>query len=325
METVPVISVLLVAYNAGPFLRPALESLWNQGFKDFEVVLVDNASTDSSVADLPPEPRLRVITLPRNVYQSGGWRAGVRECRGEFIALMDADDLALPQRLENQLAFLRAHGDFVAVGARARTIDERDSTGAEYFVLTKERDIRDYAEFACPILPGALLIRREAMIAAELPIKWPQSADYDLVLRLLELGRVGCVDEVLYHYRQHSGSITSRRYLEQVALNCLVRLVAARRRAGKDERASEVEAEFSNWDDAVFSEKRLYADFTRRYLNEGFIRPAILVARRALFRGHLPAAFSLMRCVMRRSEAAEFWFRWRLALLGPLRVLEIRR
>jgi len=324
MHAAPAVSILLVTYNAGPFLRPAVESLWRQTFTDFELVLVDNNSTDGSVEALSPDPRLRVVKLPRNVLQVGGWRAGLPHCRGNYVALMDADDLVTPDRLARQFEFLQQRPDFVAVGARAQKIDTQDQSCGGFFVLTDEEEIRKYAEFACPLLPGAMLLRRETMVQAAVPVFWPQAGDYDLVLRVLELGRVGCVDDVLYLYRQHGASVSARRYAEQVAASCLARLAALRRRTGRPEGLDKIETEMAEWKKRTSSQGEVYAEFARRYQQEGFIRLAILAARRAALRGQVGTIGGLMHCLRLPTAPEERHFRWQLALRGPVKALGLR-
>jgi glycosyltransferase involved in cell wall biosynthesis len=324
MQAAPAVSILLVAHNAGRFLRPAVESLWRQTFTDFELVLVDNASTDGSVAALLPNPRLRLVQMPRNVLQVGGWHAGLPHCRGEFVALMDADDLVTPDRIARQLEFLQQRPDFVAVGARAQKIDTQDHPCGGFFVLTDEVEIRNYAEYACPLLPGAMMLRREAMAKAAVPTFWPQSGDYDLVLRVLELGRVGCVDAIMYLYRQHGNSVSAKRYAEQVAASCLVRMAAMRRRTGQPELINEIELEMLAWGGHPLREGSVYAGFAERYRKEGFIRLAILAARRAAIRGQVGAVVELVRCLRMPAEKEECRFRLKLALAGPVKALGLR-
>ncbi|MBK6540817.1 MAG: glycosyltransferase family 2 protein [Flavobacteriales bacterium] len=105
------VSVLIPVYNKAPFLRDCLDSVYGQTFQDFEIVAVDDASTDNSLALLKAEhdPRLRIIALPRNLGPAGAANAGIEACRGEYIVRLDADDLAVPERLAQQVAYMDAH------------------------------------------------------------------------------------------------------------------------------------------------------------------------------------------------------------------------
>src|ERR1700730_10409729 len=107
----PEISVLLSVRNGLPYLRDAVASIMGQTVTDWEFIIVDNASTDGSAAVIEEiaarEPRIRLVRNPSDLGHSGGLNRGLEMCRGRWVARMDADDIALPNRFERQLAFLR--------------------------------------------------------------------------------------------------------------------------------------------------------------------------------------------------------------------------
>src|SRR5438045_1565655 len=113
-------------YNAERYLRQAVESIRNQTLPDFEFVIVNDGSTDRSLRILKAfarsDKRVKLITRP-NTGLVGALTDGLGACRGEFIARMDGDDIAHPQRLEKQLTYMREHPECVVVGCRVRGID----------------------------------------------------------------------------------------------------------------------------------------------------------------------------------------------------------
>ena len=120
---VPFFSVLIPVYNADPYLEETLDSVLQQTFTDFEVVVVNDCSSDKSVAIAEEyarcDPRIRIVNTP---YHSGGSgtprNVGVAACRGNYVALLDADDLWKPSKLKNEYAFLQANGaDILTSGA----------------------------------------------------------------------------------------------------------------------------------------------------------------------------------------------------------------
>src|SRR5690348_9760889 len=119
MSTVPVISVVMPVYNAGRFLRESIDSILAQTFGDFEFLCIDDGSTDDSPEILRElaqhDSRVRIITKTNGGVTSA-LIAGVGGARGEFIARMDADDVADPQRFALQVEHLRTHQECVAVG-----------------------------------------------------------------------------------------------------------------------------------------------------------------------------------------------------------------
>src|SRR4051812_38318159 len=112
------VSVLMPVYNAGRYLAEAVDSVLTQSFRDFEFVIVDDGSTDGSAAMLDDyarqDSRVKLVRRP-NTGIVGALNDGLRECRGEFVARMDADDVSLPERFEKQVAYLREHHEVVAL------------------------------------------------------------------------------------------------------------------------------------------------------------------------------------------------------------------
>src|SRR3954447_7753370 len=106
----PTVSVLMPCYNAERFLPEAIQSILDQTFRDFEFVIVDDGSTDNTRNVLrmfaEGDDRIRVIDNDHGGI-SGALNRGIQECRGEWIARMDGDDIALPDRLEKQIAAAR--------------------------------------------------------------------------------------------------------------------------------------------------------------------------------------------------------------------------
>ena len=119
--TVPTISVLMPVYNTARFLKEAMESVLAQTFGDFEFIILDDGSTDGSVNVIRQfaerDDRIRFFPLEHRGYVNL-LRHGLNQCRGEFIARMDSDDVCMPERFEKQINFMRANPDVVACGSR---------------------------------------------------------------------------------------------------------------------------------------------------------------------------------------------------------------
>src|ERR1051326_2264165 len=124
----PFVSVLVPVYNAARYLDVAISSVLRQTFSDFELIAVDDGSKDDSKKILEHfsanDARIRVISRP-NTGIVGALNDGLAVARGEFIARMDADDVALPGRFQAQLDYLRGHPDCIAVGTAVQIIDAR--------------------------------------------------------------------------------------------------------------------------------------------------------------------------------------------------------
>jgi glycosyltransferase involved in cell wall biosynthesis len=216
-------------YNAERFLEQAVESILAQSFADFEFLIVDDGSTDSSLAILQEyaaaDPRIRVVSRPNTGYLIA-LNEMLGRARGEFLARMDADDVALPERFAAQVEYLREHPECVVVGSTVRFIDEVGrQAGLGHAPLGEDgrqtelgREPRGHEELedeglsgSCPICHPTVLMRREAVLRIG---GYRHEAylceDMDLWLRLAEIGKLASLTQVLLHYRLHSKSVSER-------------------------------------------------------------------------------------------------------------------
>lgn len=319
-ESAPAVSVLLVVFNAGVFLRPAVDSILGQTCRDLELVVIDNASDDGSVAALPAgsDARLRIVRLETNRGQAGGWRAGAPLCRGELIALMDADDIAHPDRIATQRAFLHAQPEFGVVATCARTIDAHGREGELAFSLVQESEIRRYAELGMPVLFPTAMLRRTLVEKIGFHAGGSWAADYEFLLRALEITRVSCLERVLYFYRRHDRSMTRTGRAKQSASAAFARLRAARRRRGLGEDPALSEAAEARWLAHPADLRAMHREFGRRALAAGEPALALLHARR------LRSFVLVLRALgQAHRDPRGPRFLIRLALWGPVHALRV--
>ena len=136
------VSIILIYYRVIPYLRPAVRSLLDQTWRDLEVILVDNG-TGAGLAPLGEDandPRVRLVSLSTNLGYSRGFSAGLAQCSGEFVSMMGIDDIALPARIEKQVALLRVEPRLGVVSSLAKMIDEHGTIMGSEFALVEERD-----------------------------------------------------------------------------------------------------------------------------------------------------------------------------------------
>lgn len=217
----PSVSILMPVYNAGRYLAQALESIAAQTFRDFELIAIDDGSTDGSLAALQRfakrEPRLRILSRP-NTGIVGALNDGLTAARGEWIARMDADDIALPTRLAVQLDYLAAHPEIVAVGSSVAMVDPAGRPLKAFNAQTSPSAIRQGLVNATDIgiIHPTLVVRRAVLERIGGYRKEYQLVeDFDLFQRLLDVGELANVPEVLLHYRQHPASTNFTRYRTQ--------------------------------------------------------------------------------------------------------------
>jgi glycosyltransferase involved in cell wall biosynthesis len=226
------VSVVIPTYNGSRFIRQAVESVLVQTLTDFELLVVDDASTDHtlSVARGVRDDRIRVLTSPFNRGAGANWNRGVHAARGRYVKLLCQDDLLAPECLERQVAALcDERGKRISlVCARRVIIDERGRVLGERGFRPRTDGVIGGAEttrLVCrsggnPIgEPSAVLFRREDALRAGLFREDAEFViDLDLWLRLLTLGALRVIDGPLAAFRVSSASWSvalARRQVEQ--------------------------------------------------------------------------------------------------------------
>ena len=238
MNPPALVDVLIPAFNAAPTVESSVRSIMAQSLRDLRIVVVDDGSTDATPDILrrlaAEDPRLQIITRPNGGIVAA-LNEGLSRTSARLIARHDADDLAFPERLERQVAFLDAHPGHVAVGANTAHIDEHGRRTGEVtgFVHVVRGDPFHIPSIEPYISHPFLMVRREAIVALGGYRYCFHSEDTDLYWRLLERGQLGNVVDVLGEYRVHSGSVTSRSIVNGRigAVSAQLAALSARRRA----------------------------------------------------------------------------------------------
>ena len=214
----PVVSVLLPCYNAARTLKETLESLSRQTLEDFEVIAVDDGSTDATSSILQEwadvDERIHLIGQAHSGIVTA-LNAGMQACQSPLIARMDADDLAHPQRLALQVAFLEQHPEIAVVGCRVRGYPPEDvRQGFSIYLdwqnsLLTNEDIRREMFIESPLAHPSVIVRKEWLfkVGGYQEHGWPE--DYDLWLRLYLAGAgFAKLPEILLDWREHTARLT---------------------------------------------------------------------------------------------------------------------
>lgn len=210
----PVISVVMPLFNGGRFLASAMESVLTQSQGPLELLVLDDGSTDDSagIARSFGDPRIRLL---RNATNQGVVRTrnrGIREARGEFIAFLDCDDIALPDRLETQLSFLRDNPGLILVGSWIALMDEQGELTGEFSrYATGPQALASAMLFDNCFAQSAVMVRREALLKEGYREEYPCAEDYDLFARLTLAGKGANIPRVLTLYREHGGGLSKTR------------------------------------------------------------------------------------------------------------------
>ncbi|MBI4435783.1 glycosyltransferase [Candidatus Uhrbacteria bacterium] len=220
------VSVLMSVHNGERHIREAVLSLLDQTFREFEFLIVDDRSSDTTPQILEDiaaqDARIRVLTNSTNIGLTKSLNLALRQTHSNYVARMDADDIALPSRLAKQVAFLDAHPDIDIVGTAYEWIDENDQVIGRPFVITDPDEIHRALPCTNPLLHSSVLMRRSALDRVRgYDESYRRAQDYDLWLRLSRHSRFANLPEVLMQKRMAKGMISFKN--ERAQLRCAVR------------------------------------------------------------------------------------------------------
>lgn len=213
----PSVSVVLPVYNGRRYIAASIESILLQTFSDFELIVVDDGSTDGThkvVQGYLSDPRVRLIRRP-NTGVVGASNDGLAASSGALHGRMDTDDIALPQKLEKQVAYMRMHPECVACGTQVEAIDPY---GCPLFLFPLKQT---HEEIDAELMRGrggamvqpSVMMRRDAILrVGRYRPQYSVAEDLDLFLRLAEVGKLANLPDTLLQYRLHYESVNHRKH-----------------------------------------------------------------------------------------------------------------
>lgn len=256
---IPVVSVVTRVFNCQRYIAQAIESILDQTFQDFEMVIVDDASTDGTAAILRSyaqrDSRIRVFRNETNQGPVKTMNIGLKQARGEFVAVQDADDLSLPHRLETQVNLLRADPQLAMVGGKGSVVDEE---GEELRVSTHEfkdsGEVKQYLREKHLFIHSSVMFRRRSLEAiGGYDEFFLYSHDYDVYLRLAEKYDILYYEEEpLVKWRWLNSGISGRKKAYQ---DVYAELARARSKAKRDGTPFDLHQEY----DRLMAQKGLEA------------------------------------------------------------------
>lgn len=204
MSQRPLISVILPVYNGMPHLKQAVESIQEQSYKNFELIIVDDKSTDDSLPYIKKikDKRVKIIRNSQNLGIARSLNIAIKSSNGKYIARMDADDISVPQRLEKQLKFLQENKSISICGSYVYLINEKGKTIGSKKNPTGDHDIKKALNFYSPIVHPTFF--GKASFFNELSGYNPNfdnAEDYELLVRALNSYKMANVPEYLLQWR----------------------------------------------------------------------------------------------------------------------------
>ena len=242
------ISVVMPTYNTQiSILREAVDSILNQTFSDFEFIIIDDGSANDTYEYLKsiPDKRIKIIKNDTNIGITKSLNIGFRAARGKYIARMDSDDIAFPDRFEKQYAFMESHPDVFVCGSKAIFFKDRalpdikpaEQTKKQYTFIKKKdsrrkesteivnckvEDMESYRVSMIFTNPGPVhptaFFNHEKLIQYHIEYNEEliYAQDYDLWMRISSFGQICTLPEVLLYYRVHSGQISKEHRKKQI-------------------------------------------------------------------------------------------------------------
>lgn len=210
----PRVSVLMSCFNAADYLPEAIESVLSQTFADFEFVIVDDGSTDRTldvVRSYAAMDTRIVVVEKRNTGLADSLNTGMRMARGEWIARLDADDIALPIRLEKQIAYIDRHPQTVFTGSGFTEIDSAGNHLRDYlYPAGRDRCLRRIKKLGSfPPHSSFLYHKAAAEALGGFNPRFRRSQDADLWFRLSRVGEIGVISMPLVKIRKHNTNISN--------------------------------------------------------------------------------------------------------------------
>jgi glycosyltransferase involved in cell wall biosynthesis len=216
----PAVTVLLPVYNGEKYLRPAIDSVLAQTYRNFELLIINDGSSDSTEAIIQSyrDDRIVYVRNERNLGLIATLNRGLDLARGIYVARMDADDVSLPRRLDRQVGFMDANPRLAASGSAYQVL-LHGHVVRRAVLPTDSTDLKCRSLFNCPLAHPTVIMRRDVLRNAALRYSpgYPHSEDYALWVGLLDEHELANLPDALVKIRSHRGQVTQKYPREKMA------------------------------------------------------------------------------------------------------------
>ena len=220
-ERMPKISVIMPVYNTNAaYLKEAIESVLHQTYQNFELLLIDNGSKPfiKEVIKGYSDKRLKYIRLEQNQGIAVARNVGIEQAKGEYIALLDSDDVALPERFEKQVQYLESHSKIGCLGTMVEIIGD-DALNAGFQKVREHAEIEKFLIFIGSAFCNSSVMIRKSVLRKNHILYKPENVpaeDYGLYVDLIGKTQFACLSDVLVQYRYHQTNISHTNKQEQL-------------------------------------------------------------------------------------------------------------
>lgn len=215
-DTNPEISIVMPVFNVEKYIKEAIESILSQTFKNWELIIMDDGSTDKTALILEKyikeDKRIKYVRRENNVGIIDNLNNGVALAKSQLIARMDGDDISLPERLEIEYQFMKKNPKCVLVGTWAEMIDKDGNKLQDIKYKTQDFFLRAKMLLGDPFIHGSILMRKKAFVeSGGYPSEYKYCEDYALWIKIMKLGLIANIPQILYKWRQHDIDIQSEK------------------------------------------------------------------------------------------------------------------
>lgn len=223
----PKVSVVIPVYNVEKYVRQAIKSVLDQTFKDFEIVIIDDGSTDHTLKVIKSfkDKRIKVFKNPKNLGLVESINKGINESRGEYIARFDGDDICERERFKKQVEFLDNNPDYVIVGSQEQQINPKgEKLPSQYKVPQTDQEIRRIQYLWNFMIHPTVMMRKDVVVNVGGYRKFFKGGaeEYDLWLRMLRFGKFYNLKEKLIKKRIHPTAFTQLQRFKRIELFTMI-------------------------------------------------------------------------------------------------------
>lgn len=221
------VSMVMAVYNGEEYLGEAINSILAQTYQELEIIIVNDCSTDSTAKILEEinDVRVKIIHLAANGGAANALNTAIDRAEGDWIAIHDADDISLPNRIEEQVSYITSNPNVVAVGSLIECIGENEEPDSKTIQMRKLensknsivtwKQIKEMLYLGSPLTHGSMFISKSAFTRiGGYDSQYKIAYDYDLYMRLAHIGHIENVPKVLYKYRILNNSLSNKNLLE---------------------------------------------------------------------------------------------------------------
>ena len=238
----PRVTVLMAVHNGEQYLETAVNSILRQTLRDFDFLIVDDASTDATPQMLAnfaaKDARIQILTNETNLGLTASLNRGIAQIETPYIARMDADDISVPERLERQVAYMEKHPEIAVIGTAVGIFSSSNPVQVSPYVPPCPASIVRQRTFSIgPQIthPSAVLRTATVKSIGGYRDQFLCTQDYDLWLRLLDQYEIKNIPNILLFYRTHKNSVSSKYTTQQTINHCIAMISSENRRAGKSD------------------------------------------------------------------------------------------